>query len=148
MFTPLVIRAHKLLSAPDLQPGSRGSRRIVVEAMLPEEFTAFAPEWEPMTEDGYPTRTLYNHPGGCTEMSYFTESARQDHHYHFRATEIYMVMGGTVTIQVEATDYVLDEGDTLLVPSGLKHLVKSQPEHPFLCRVIAINHFPNDKSVV
>ncbi len=71
------------------------------------------------------------------EAAVFNQNARQERHWHDRATEIYMPIEGALVIEVEGTDYRLEAGDMLVVNPGARHLVK--PGGPFLCRVVTAN---------
>lgn len=73
-----------------------------------------------------------------TELSHFNQQASQDRHYHKLATEIYMVLEGTMLIEVDGQDYSLAMGDMIVINPKTAHQVKPN-EKEFLCRVIAVN---------
>ena len=59
-------------------------------------------------------------------------------------TEIYLLLHGRMSIEVEGTEYRMKTGDMIVVNPGSFHEVKRQGE--FLCRVVTANSGgPQDK---
>ena len=73
-----------------------------------------------------------------TEVAVFTHEAQQDRHYHKQATEIYMLIEGDFTIEVEGEVYDLHAGDMIVINPGAVHEVHNS-QKSFLCRVVTIN---------
>lgn len=79
-----------------------------------------------------------------TESAIFNETAEQTRHKHDRGTEIYLVLEGKMTIEVEHREYHLEPGDMMVVNPGAFHEIKRAGK--FLCRVITVNCLgKNDK---
>ncbi|HEX5731611.1 MAG TPA: cupin domain-containing protein [Blastocatellia bacterium] len=131
----LVIRLDAVKKDAALDPEGRGARKLLVTELYSE------------TEQEA-TEVLWSPPEGAqrcpvqvtadTELAVFTEQAAQDRHYHREATEIYMVVEGEMTIEVEGRQYALRAGDMIVVNPGAAHEVKRGKEK-FLCRVITVN---------
>ncbi len=123
---------------PALAAGGRGARKILVTEIYPESETdATVVTWQPPAPDGGgdPCHVLMTHD---TEVAIFNQHASQDRHRHHAATEIYMVLEGRMTIEVEGHDYALAAGDMVVVNPGATHLVKSEGAR-FLCRIVTVN---------
>jgi quercetin dioxygenase-like cupin family protein len=71
------------------------------------------------------------------ESAVFTQLARQTRHRHMIGTEIYFLLQGRMSIDVEGTEYRMKEGDMIVVNPGSFHEVKREGE--FLCRVVTAN---------
>lgn len=131
----LVITLDAVKKDAAFNPEGRGARKLLVTELYSE------------TEQEA-TEVLWSPPRGAercavqvmadTELAVFTELARQDRHYHREATEIYIVVEGRMTIEVEGRDYTLHAGDMIVVNPGAAHEVKRGDEK-FICRVIAVN---------
>ena len=72
-----------------------------------------------------------------TEFAIFTEHAKQTRHRHMIGTEIYTLIEGEMTIEVEGTPYHLSPGDTIVVIPGAFHEVKRDTS--FVCYVLTVN---------
>ena len=123
MTQSLIVRMAKVESDRALQAGARGARKLAVTHMYaPDEIPVRDSEWQPPAADQpCPVLTL-----PATEMAVFNEHARQERHYHLRATEIYVVMAGTMDIEIEGTTHRLAAGDSAIVVPGAAHEVKKQ----------------------
>ena len=73
-----------------------------------------------------------------TEMACFTHHASQDRHYHKVATEIYMVLEGSMNVEVEGEVYSLAAGDMIVVNPGAIHQIRPEGTE-FICRVVTAN---------
>ncbi|HJQ71317.1 MAG TPA: cupin domain-containing protein [Blastocatellia bacterium] len=131
----LVVTLDAVKKDAALKPGGRGARKLLVTELYPEtEREATEVLWTPPAAgERCPVQVSEN-----AESAVFTERASQDRHYHREATEIYLVVEGDMTIEVEGTDYRLAAGDMILVNPGAAHEVKPG-EDRFICRVIAVN---------
>ncbi|MGO9145744.1 MAG: cupin domain-containing protein [Desulfomonilia bacterium] len=124
---------------PALQ--TRGERKLLVTSVR-------ADKEEEATEVVWSHATL---SGKCpvqltkgTESAVFTQLAKQTRHRHMMGTEIYLLLEGRMSIDVEGTEYRMKEGDMIVVNPGSFHEVKREGE--FLCRVVtAISGGPQDK---
>jgi quercetin dioxygenase-like cupin family protein len=131
----LKIELDVLKSDPALSPGSRGGRKIMVsEVYEGVEREADSDVW-PAPLPGQTCQVLRT---SNAELTFFTEQAHQDRHYHTKGTEIYMVIMGALTIEVDGVDYYLSQGDTLVVQPDAVHQVKNN-DHRYICRVITLN---------
>ena len=131
----MIVTLKEAKSDPALLPGGRGARKLVVTEIYPDkEKTADVILWKPPGEfDKSPVRIMKD-----TEVAIFTHHASQDRHYHKLGTEIYMVLEGRMTIEVEGTDYSLTAGDMIVVNPCAAHQVRPE-DSEFICRVITTN---------
>ena len=131
----LVVTLDAVKKDAAFKPGGRGARKLLVTQLYPEtEREATEVHWSPPAAgERCPVQVTEN-----TESAVFTEQASQDRHYHRKATEIYLVVEGEMTIEVEGDDYTLAAGDMIVVNPGAMHEVKPGREK-FICRVIAVN---------
>ena len=132
----LHIALNEVKKDPALAPTSRGARKFIVTEILTnkgEEETKSDIWKAPQSEKPCPVLWISN-----VEMAVFNEVSSQDRHYHKEGTEVYMVIEGQMTIEVESKTYKLLQGDTLIVHPFSVHEVKSEGTQ-FLCRVITLN---------
>ncbi len=110
---------------------SRGGRKILVTALREAtERQTTDPIWAP----AHPCPVVVTPD---LEVGVFNERSAQQNHFHARGTEIYILVEGKLTVEVEGADYAMSAGDMLVVFPGARHLVKSQ--QPFLCRFVTVN---------
>jgi mannose-6-phosphate isomerase-like protein (cupin superfamily) len=113
---------------------TRGDRKILVTELYPgSEGVATAVHWRAPGASGICPVLLTRD----TELALFNQTAKQTRHCHQRGTEIYDLLQGTMTIEVEGIDYTLRPGDMIIVNPGAFHQIRRQGE--FLCRVITVN---------
>ncbi|HKR00590.1 MAG TPA: cupin domain-containing protein [Pyrinomonadaceae bacterium] len=132
----LVVSLEAVKRDAALRAGGRGARKILVMELYPAtEREATDIVWTPPEDAGSlcPVQVTTN-----AEVAVFTQGAAQDRHYHQTGTEIYMVLEGTMLIEVEGEDYTLSAGDMIVVNPGATHEVKPEGTE-FLCRVVTIN---------
>ena len=131
----LVVRLDAVKKDAAFNPEGRGARKLLVTDLYSEtEQEAIDVLWSPPAgAELCPVQVTAD-----TELAVFTEQASQDRHYHREATEIYMVVEGRMTIEVEGREYALNAGDMIVVNPGAAHEVKRGKEK-FLCRVVAVN---------
>jgi quercetin dioxygenase-like cupin family protein len=117
---------------PALQ--TRGDRKVLVTDIRPDtEQEASAVLWSgtsPPTK--CPVVTMRD-----TELAIFSERARQTRHCHKIGTEIYTLLEGEMTMEVDGTLYTLHPGDILVVKPGVWHEAKRSTK--FLCQVVTAN---------
>jgi gentisate 1,2-dioxygenase len=132
---PLVITLDAVKKDAAFSTEGRGARKLLVTELYSEtEQEATEVSWSPPRgAERCPVQVMAD-----TELAVFTEMARQDRHYHREATEIYMVVEGRMTIEVEGRDYTLHAGDMIVVNPCAEHEVKRGLEK-FICRLIAVN---------
>jgi mannose-6-phosphate isomerase-like protein (cupin superfamily) len=130
----LLVTLESAKADPALRRRGRGARKILVTEAYPGEQEAAESIWRP---PGGPGKCLVQVMRD-TEVASFTERAPQDRHYHKIATEIYIVLEGSMTIEVEGDDYNLGAGDMIVVNPGAAHQVKPG-RSKFICRVVAVN---------
>jgi len=131
----LKVAVNELKSDPALASGERGARKIIVTKIYKDkEKESDTQIWTaPLPGQECQVLRMSN-----TEMAFFNQQAEQDRHYHKESTEIYMVIEGTLIIEVEGKTYDLKQGDTMIVHPFSIHEVKTKND-PFLCRVITLN---------
>jgi mannose-6-phosphate isomerase-like protein (cupin superfamily) len=131
----LLIRLDAVRNDPALQPGRRGARKLLVtELYEAKEKEACELVWSPPRgSDKCPVQLMPD-----TEIAVFTHHASQDRHCHRQGTEIYAVIEGEMTIEVEGVSYPLSAGDMIVVNPEARHQVRPQGQ-AFLCRVVTVN---------
>jgi mannose-6-phosphate isomerase-like protein (cupin superfamily) len=135
MLTALYVTQDAIVEDPALQPGCRGDRKILVtEIRAKGEMPAKHVRWKPPGCGGdCEVQKMFG-----TEVAHFTHEAAQDRHHHKKGTEIYMVLAGSMLVEVEGDEYALRPGDMLVVNPGAWHRVKRDGP-PFLARVVTVN---------
>jgi len=120
---------------PALQIGPRGERKLLVtELYSATEKPASRVVWRaPKAGEKCEVQVMPD-----TEIAVFTERAKQERHHHKQGTEIYMVVEGSMTIQVSRERYVLSGGDMIVVNPDAVHEVL-QTGTAFLCRVVTVH---------
>lgn len=152
MLTPthVVILRSQAEKDPKLiiaRESNNGRKVLVNEIYQKTEQPISKPVWTAATCESEKTPVLETGVGGI-EIATFSEKAGQDRHMHRLSTEIYTLLRGTMTIEVDGDRYVLSEGDEVVVLPGAVHEVLPSEDEPFLCRVHAVNCYGNlDKYV-
>ena len=131
----LLVTLDAVKRDPALAASGRGARKLLVTGMRRDSETdATGVAWQPPASgERCPVQATRD-----TEVAIFNQHASQDRHRHRAATEIYMVLEGRMTIEVEGCDYLLGAGDMIVVNPGATHLVKPGGAQ-FLCRVVTAN---------
>lgn len=120
---------------PALQESARGARKLLVKNLYEaKERIADSIEWVP-PKSGEKCSVQV---ASGSEVAVFNQLASQDRHYHRSGTEIYMVLEGEMTIEVEGIHYVLLSGDMIVVNPSSIHEIKPH-ESVFLCTVVTMN---------
>ncbi len=127
----LLIRKSSASIDPQLQPGARGARKQVVTKLYEsKERLAGEVFWNsPVEDEKCPVMVADN-----LEVATFNEVTGQDRHSHGKAREIYIVLDGTMYMEVAGETYGLGAGDMIIINPGMAHEVLRQGS--FLCRVI------------
>ena len=113
---------------------SRGDRKLLVTEIYDKfEGVATSIPWHHKANSGKSPVQLMKD----TESAVFTHIAKQTRHKHKIGTEIYLLIEGDMTIEVDNEEYDMIPGDMIVVNPGVYHEVKRNSE--FLCRVITVN---------
>lgn len=123
----------------------RGARKLVVtEIYHSTEVSQIDTEWN--APQGKEKSQVVEHEN--LEFAVFNESAKQDKHYHKIGTEIYTVLEGLMSIEVEENVFSLEAGDTIVVEKNSVHEIKPEGAK-FLTQVITVNcQGQSDKYIV
>lgn len=119
------------------EPGKKNNgRKVLVNGIYPATETPLhSPPWEPGPPEG--KTPVFETGSGGIEIATFNQNARQDRHKHRISTEIYTVLEGVMTIEVEGERIELAAGDELVIlPDTIHEVIDSGTE--FLTRVHAI----------
>ena len=128
---------------PKTYLGNRGDQKVVityqysgVEGLGDVIWTALAPNG----------KRHYAVASGV-EFALFDERAKQSRHYHRRATEVYTVLEGAMSIEVAGVEHTLTVGESIIVNPWSAHEVKKTAH--FLAQVVTANSSGlNDKHIV
>ena len=123
MTQSLFVRMDRIKRDPALQMGNRGARKLAVtrvydQAEKPAQATCWSP---PAAGQVSPVLQLPD-----TEMAVFNQNADQQRHYHNQATEIYVVVEGSMALEVNGSNHLMQAGDTFIVGPRIVHEVKNQ----------------------
>jgi len=140
----LKISYLEVVRDPALSAVGRGDRKVVVTSLWTGERHASHAEWKaPGAGEDCP---VLEEAG--LEIAFFRETARQDRHWHERATEVYTVLDGRMKIEVDGRLWDLAARDSIVVRPGAVHFIPSG-QAPFLCQVmVPFCAGPADKYVV
>jgi quercetin dioxygenase-like cupin family protein len=139
----ILLQLAEAKADPALAPGARGARRVYVTKIRNgKEEPARRVAWAAADiRERCPVVETEN-----IEIGTFTERATQERHWHKFATEIYILLEGSMCIEVDDTQYELTAGDMVVVNPGAVHSVRPRSGDQFLCRVVAANcHGEADK---
>jgi mannose-6-phosphate isomerase-like protein (cupin superfamily) len=142
----VLLRSREIAAArrdPKAHLNSRGDQKVVityrysgVESLSDVTWTALAPNG----------KRHYEVATGV-EFALFDERAKQSRHYHCRATEVYTVLEGEMSIEVAGVEYTLTGGESIIVNPWSAHKVRKAAH--FLAQVVNANcSGPNDKHIV
>lgn len=122
---------HATKNDPALR--TRGERKNLVTELRASQEAASESHWCHQTSSGKCPVLLMRD----AESAVFTQLAEQARHCHKIGTEIYVLLEGSMIIEVEGTDYMLLPGDAIVVLPGAYHQIRRKGE--FLCRVVTVN---------
>jgi len=122
MTDSLFVSMARIKTDPALQPSARGARKLAVTRVYDHETPAVDPGWAP-PDDGRPCPVLQL---PSTEMAVFNQNAAQLRHYHKQATEIYVVVEGTLAIEIDGATHQMETGDAVIIAPGVVHEIKNQ----------------------
>lgn len=113
----------------------RGARKLLATKICPMlEVEAQEVTWQsPSASHKCPVQLEEN-----IETATFTQLAAQERHYHKLGAEFYLVLEGSMSIEVEGQIYNLSAGDMIIINPGAVHQVKPDGCE-FICRVITAN---------
>jgi mannose-6-phosphate isomerase-like protein (cupin superfamily) len=131
----LLVSKEAVKRDPALQDNTCGARKLMVKNFREaKEYIADNIEWaSPKSGEKCAVQVASD-----SEVAFFTQLASQDRHYHRSSTEIYIVLEGEMTIEVEGIHYVLSSGDMIVVNPSSIHEIKPC-ESEFLCTVVTLN---------
>lgn len=135
-------RSAVLLDWKLSQPATEnnGRKHVVTELWERTERPVADAEWA-AGQPGEKTPVLVTGQGGI-EIATFTEQAGQDRHVHRIATEIYMVLAGTLKMLIEDEGPLeLTAGDEVIVLPGTVHEILRWSSSALLVRVHAFPCF-------
>lgn len=118
----LFVSMARIKTDPALQPSARGARKLAVTRVYDLETPAVAPCWAP-PDTGQPCPVLKL---PATEMAVFNQNATQQCHYHKQATEIYVVVAGTMAIEIDRATHQMQTGDAVIIGPGVVHEIKNR----------------------
>lgn len=123
MTESLFVSMAQIKKDPALQPDARGARKLAVTQVYDRvETPATELCWKPSdTGSSCPVLQL-----PATEMAVFNQNADQQRHYHKQATEIYVVVKGRMTIEIDGTTQQMQTGDAVIIGPGVVHAIKNQ----------------------
>ena len=130
-----IVKKSKYRKDPNLGKDSRGGRKLLVTKIYKEKETAAKTHiWEPPRK----TEKCEVLKMRDTEVAIFNNFASQDRHYHKLGTEIYIVIEGKMSIEIEDKVYTLQASDMVVVLPYSKHQVLNERSE-FISRVICVN---------
>ena len=80
------------------------------------------------TKDGSTIRELHH-----TELQSLAEAQATDRHYHAETEEIYFVLEGSGTMDVDGVTRRVSVGDAVLIAPGARHQITAETALRFLC---------------
>ena len=131
----LFIALSELKKDESLLPQARGARKLAVTKLFPANEEIAKEDFWQAPQDNKKCPVLVTKD---FEIAVFNQYANQDRHYHKTATEVYLVIEGEMSIEVEDKNYLLLQGDTIVINPGSIHLVKPSQKQ-FLCYVFTFN---------
>jgi mannose-6-phosphate isomerase-like protein (cupin superfamily) len=128
---------------PKANLGNRGDQKVVITYRYTGDENLSDVIWTALAPNG---KRHYEVATGV-EFALFDERAKQSRHYHRRATEVYTVLEGEMSIEVAGVEYTLTVGESIIVNPWSAHEVKKTAH--FLAQVMTAN-CPglNDKHIV
>ncbi len=119
----LFVSMAAIKTDPALKPDARGARKLAVTEVYDHvEKQATDSRWAP-PGPGQPCPVLQL---PTTEMAVFNQNAGQQRHCHKQATEIYVVVEGTMAIEIDGATQQMQTGDAVIIGPGVVHEVKNQ----------------------
>jgi mannose-6-phosphate isomerase-like protein (cupin superfamily) len=142
----VLVRSREIAAArrdPKAYLGNRGDQKVVITYRYSGVESLGDVIWTALAPNG---KRHYEVAAGV-EFALFDERAKQSRHYHRRATEVYTVLEGEMTIEVAGVEYALTVGESIIVNPWSAHEVKKTAH--FLAQVVTANCSGlNDKHIV
>ena len=142
----VLVRSREIAAArrdPKTYLGNRGDQKVVISYRYSGVESLGDVIWTALAPNG---KRHYEVAAGV-EFALFDERAKQSRHYHRRATEVYTVLEGEMTIEVAGVEYALTVGESIIVNPWSAHEVKKTAH--FLAQVVTANCSGlNDKHIV
>lgn len=131
MKLPLLVPLKNIIN--DLKGRIRGARKIIVTKIYDNNEVEYKESiWKNNGQSKSPVIKM-----DTSELAYFTNKAVQDRHYHKKATEIYTILDGSFTIDIDGSEFELVQGDTIVVPPNAIHKIDNSTQ--FVAQVVTVN---------
>jgi mannose-6-phosphate isomerase-like protein (cupin superfamily) len=128
---------------PKAHLGNRGDQKVAITYRYSGAESLSDVVWTALAQNG---KRHYAVTAGV-EFALFDERAKQSRHYHRRATEVYTVLEGEMSIEVAGVEYTLTVGESIIVNPWSAHEVRRTAH--FLAQVVTANCSGlNDKHIV
>jgi mannose-6-phosphate isomerase-like protein (cupin superfamily) len=85
------------------------------------------------TKDGSTIRELHHTEAQSLAEASLAEGQATERHYHARSEEIYVVLEGAGTLEIDGEERRVEVGDAALIPPGARHRIVAQAGLRFLC---------------
>lgn len=90
------------------------------------------------TKDGSTIRSILDRTNAPVEKQSLAEAtlptgAATDRHYHKLSEELYFVLEGRGTMEIDGEERAVGPGDAVLIPSGAWHQIRAAEPLRFLC---------------
>jgi quercetin dioxygenase-like cupin family protein len=86
------------------------------------------------TKDGSTIREYFRTERQSLAEASLAPGQATDRHYHARSEELYTILGGSGTMELDGDERAVGQGDTVLIPPGAWHRISGGPDGArFLC---------------
>ena len=86
-----------------------------------------------VTKDGSTIRELHHTVSQSLAEASLPPGGATQRHYHARSEEIYFILEGAGTIEVDGERRRVRAGDAVLIPPGARHTIAAAGQLRFLC---------------
>jgi mannose-6-phosphate isomerase-like protein (cupin superfamily) len=85
------------------------------------------------TKDGSTIRELHHSAEQSLAEASLPAQQQTQRHYHARTEEIYFVLEGEGTLEIDGERHGVKPGDAVLIPPGARHQITATSDLRFLC---------------
>jgi mannose-6-phosphate isomerase-like protein (cupin superfamily) len=86
------------------------------------------------TKDGSTIREYLHTPAQSLAEATLAEGQATERHYHARSEEIYLLLEGGGTMEIDGEERAVAAGDAILIPPGARHRIEAGADGArFLC---------------